>query len=373
MKKIVCFLLVIMWCILSKAQDSGPAITRIALYGLEHDHAWWMVKHIQDVSRAKLVAIADPHKELLEKAKSKFSSDILYYEDFEKMLDELKPDAVVITAPNNEHLRLFRKCAIRGIHCLVQKPMATTSEDAAEMARLARYYKVKLMINYYPLGDAPYQTLFEKWKKGELGQVRKMVMMYGHQGPKGIEVLTENYMNWLYNPQKHGGGALADQGTYGINYAVWVMGWPQSVYARIQVLDTLNNKGNDDDSWIVLGYPQGTVVIQGSWSLPFGNMGDLIMSGTKGTIRYSEGRIYFRNITDNPREVAPNGNLIKPDSLPSARKNNVAHFVDCIQNNKEFDPPFSPLINVWVTELTEYAYKSAHKNKVIMLKPKYDK
>ena len=65
------------------------------------------------------------------------------------MLDQKKPDAVIVTTANNLHLPILRACAQRHIHYFTEKPMAANGADAREMARLAKASGIKLMVNYY--------------------------------------------------------------------------------------------------------------------------------------------------------------------------------------------------------------------------------
>ena len=54
------------------------------------------------------------------------------------------------------------------------------------------------------------------------GEIRKMVAMDGHQGPKEINVQPE-FLAWLTDPVKNGAGALFDFGCYGANLMTWLM------------------------------------------------------------------------------------------------------------------------------------------------------
>jgi len=56
---------------------------------------------------------------------------------------------------NDKHLAILRECAQRHIHYSVEKPMATTSADAHQMASLARAANIKLMVNYWNAWVAP--------------------------------------------------------------------------------------------------------------------------------------------------------------------------------------------------------------------------
>ena len=54
------------------------------------------------------------------------------------------------------------------------------------------------------------------------GEIRKMVAMDGHEGPKEIHVQPE-FLSWLTDPVKNGAGALFDFGCYGANLMTWLM------------------------------------------------------------------------------------------------------------------------------------------------------
>ena len=59
-------------------------------------------------------------------------------------------------------------------------------------------------------------------QRGELGEIRKMVAMDGHNGPQAIKVQAE-FLDWLRDPVRNGGGALYDFGCYGANLMTWMM------------------------------------------------------------------------------------------------------------------------------------------------------
>jgi predicted dehydrogenase len=122
--------------------------TRVAIVGLDHDHVWGLIKTVASEPNAELVAIADPHPELVEKAKAQVPSGVKLYADYVQMLDEAKPEAVIVTTANNLHLEILRACAKRHIHFFTEKPLAATGAEAREMERLAREAKIKLMVNY---------------------------------------------------------------------------------------------------------------------------------------------------------------------------------------------------------------------------------
>src|SRR5260370_20514445 len=146
------------------------------------------------------------------------------------MLDEVKPDAVIVATSNARHWEILRECAKRHIHYSVEKPMATNAADAREMETLANQAGIKLMVNYWNAWVAPSHELFHRVKDGQVGPVQKIIVQYGHAGPKEIGV-SEYFANWLYDPVKNGGGAIMGFGCYGAEWALLLKGRPKGVEA----------------------------------------------------------------------------------------------------------------------------------------------
>ena len=115
-------------------QSSVPnGKTRLAVIGLNHDHVWGLLKDLAAEPNAELVAIADNHSELVDRAKANVPASVKFYSDYVPMLNEMKPDGVIVTTENDRHLEILRECAKRHIHYSTEKPMATTAADAREM------------------------------------------------------------------------------------------------------------------------------------------------------------------------------------------------------------------------------------------------
>ena len=60
-----------------------------------------------------------------------------HYTDHRRMLDECDPEAVLVVGPPQMHHQLGLECVRRGLHVFVEKPTATTVEDALELAEAA--------------------------------------------------------------------------------------------------------------------------------------------------------------------------------------------------------------------------------------------
>src|SRR5213080_4823698 len=171
------------------AQSSVPLQrSRIGIVGLDHDHVWELLKYIAGEPEADLVAIADPHPNLVNEAKSQVPKTVRFYSDYVNMLDEAKPEAVFVTTANDRHLEILRECAKRHIHYSTEKPMATNAADAREMERLANQAGIKVMVNYWNAWVAPTHELYHRVHDHQVGPIQRIIVRYGHQGPKEIGV-----------------------------------------------------------------------------------------------------------------------------------------------------------------------------------------
>jgi predicted dehydrogenase len=347
---------------------ANTAKIRLALTSLEHDHAWWTIQHILEEPHAELVAVADPRQHLIEKARGKGYPGVRWYSLLEEMLDREKPDALVVTAANSEHRAIVEACAEQSIHCMVQKPMATTAADARRMDRAAHEAGIRLMVNCFPFWRPEYQELTRRLSGVDIGPLQKVVTHNGHQGPTGIGVLTSDYLAWLYDPVRHGGGAFIDQGSYGLAYTLAHLGRPATISAVMHTFKTDENTAVEDDAVAMLDYASATAVIQGSFIWPFGRT-ELQFYGPRGGLRLINDKLFLEEAsatTDPSRKVTV---PIEVPPVPAERKNGIAHFIDCLRRGTEFDRFHSAALNVLVADVVDAAYRSARTRSVVPLEP----
>jgi predicted dehydrogenase len=358
-------------CVAAAAQPK----TRLAHVGLQLDGAWGFMKQEQAEPEAELVAVADSHPDLIEKAKAVTGPGTKFYADYVKMLDEVKPDAVIATTPNAEHLELLKACAKRHIHLWFQKPMATNVKDAKEMERLANEAGITLMINYWTLWEPALQAITARVQAGDIGPVQRFWERNSFPASKDADHKRQStyYFNYFHNAALHGGGAIMDQGTYGIDYAVWLLGRPSSVFARGKKLRDLKDLSAEDDGWVVLDYPKATAVLwAGWWILPdTGGIGDITLVGPKGILQQNSrtGTVTLTLGADPEKgiEASSGPQAVAAPPIPRERQNGVAHFVDCIRNKKAVDAPHTPALNVTVQEVVEAAYESIRTGRAVSL------
>ncbi|MEN2282433.1 Gfo/Idh/MocA family oxidoreductase [Algoriphagus sp. SE2] len=263
---------------------------KIGVAGLTHGHVGWILE-ANKRSDIDIVGISEPNKELAERLTKQYGISMdLVYDDLEKMLTETKPEAVTAFGNIFDHLSVVEAAAPKGIHVMVEKPLAVSLDHANKMAKLARKHQIHLITNYettwYPSVEKAEQLLSE----GKIGEMRKLIVRDGHRGPKKIGVSPE-FLEWLTDPKLNGGGAIIDFGCYGANLSTWLHQGkrPISVTAVTQQLQAENNPKVDDDATIILTYENSQVILEPSWNWPIGRK-DMEIYGLTGALFADNGK-----------------------------------------------------------------------------------
>lgn len=338
---------------------------RIGVVGLVHSHVHWILgrKNLGDV---EIVGIVEPNRELAERFSKQhgYSMDLVF-DSMEKMVASKKPEAVTVFTSIYDHLKVVEFCAPKGIHVMVEKPLAVSTEHANKMAALARKHNIQLLTNYettwYGTHKKAWQYLIEEKKAGEL---RKLVFRTGHQGPKEIGVNKE-FFDWLTDPVLNGAGVLIDFGCYGSNLATWFLKGqkPTSVSCTtLQIKPDIYPKV-EDECTIVLTYPKTQVVIQASWNWPF-NVKETQVYGQHGMVICEDKNNLVSRFEKQPKETRES----VPDN--SAPHNDPFAFLAAVVR-KEVAPPVNDLSslenNLIVMQILDAAKQSAKTGTVVKL------
>jgi predicted dehydrogenase len=342
------------------------AKTRFAIVGLDHDHVWGRLNTLLKTPGAELVAISDTHPELIAKAKTRVPASVGFFSDYMAMLDQMKPDAVIVTTANDLHLPILRACAQRHIHYFTEKPMAQSGTAAREMAHLAREAGIKLMVNYPSIWSSATQEAAARLKAGELGPIQKIIVEFGHEGPKEIGASKE-FNAWLYDPRKNGAGALMDFACYGADWAMWVKGRPERVFAYSLKLKVAQHNEVEDDAVVLLEYPDATAILLPSWDWPYGK-GQAEFYGPQGSFLVLGDGLLFQPAKKHTSVENPNGTAVATPPLPPEKVDGVVYFLECIRNNKPIEGPVSAELNVGVNEIIDAAKESIRTGRATILK-----
>ncbi|HEX3985450.1 MAG TPA: Gfo/Idh/MocA family oxidoreductase [Acidobacteriaceae bacterium] len=257
----------------ASAQQQAAPVTpvRVAIVGLEHGHVVGFLHEFPRQQDARLVGIVDADHALCARYQREFHLDPgLFYNTVDQLFAHQHPQALLVYTNIAEHRRVIEAAAAHHVDAMVEKPLTLSLSDALAIRRTAREHHIQVLVNYettwYPSNTAIDQLL----QQGRLGDIRKVIIRDGHQGPKEIGVQPE-FLNWLTDPALDGAGALYDFGCYGADLMTWFMhgATPLSVTAVAHTDKPQIYSHVDDDATIVLQYPQAQAVLLPSWDWTF--------------------------------------------------------------------------------------------------------
>jgi predicted dehydrogenase len=278
------------------------------------------------------------------------------------MLTAAKPEGVMVFTSTFEHQQVVAACAAHGVHVMMEKPLAVSMEQARAMQQAAKLHSIHVLVNYetswYPSHDLAYNLVR---KENAIGDLRKIVVRDGHQGPKEIGC-PDSFLVWLTDPVLNGGGALMDFGCYGADLSTWLMQGqrPDSVTAVTQQLKPEVYPRVDDDATIILTYPRAQCIIQASWNWPIGRK-DMDLYGVTGVVAVADrNTLQLRKTDGSVRDLVP------PPLEPKLREP-VAYFVAVVRGEIPEHPLSSLATNLVVTEILDAARQSARTHRSVDL------
>lgn len=340
---------------------------RMGIAGMTHDHVNQILNNPKRAD-VEIIGFAEPNKELALRLLKKHNlPENLWYASLDEMLEKAKPEAVCDFRSIIEHLETVQKCAEKGVHVMVEKPLAVNFSHATQMAALAKKHNIQLLTNYETTWYASNHQAYEMiHTENAIGDIRKVVIHDGHRGPKEIGVSKE-FLSWLTDPVKNGGGAIIDFGCYGADIMAWLMKGerPTSVTAITQTIKPETYPNVDDEATIVVTYPKAQGIFQGSWNWPFDRK-DIEVYGKTGYIFADKSA--QMTIRKGDRNALPEKKIVvKP--LETPMNDAFTYFAAVARGKVKSENDLGSLrINMIAMEILDAAVKSSKTGKTIVLK-----
>lgn len=328
--------------------QTGPL--RVGIIGLVHGHVEGLLWQASQRSDIQIVGVYEPNRALFDKLAAKYKLDAgLYHASLAEMLDAGKPEAVSVMSSIADHVMAVEACAPRGVHLLLEKPLAYSKADAAKIEAMARQHGVLVLTNFETSWYASVREAKRMVEAGERAPIRRMVFRHGHKGPKEIGCQPE-FLAWLTDPRQNGGGAVVDFGCYGAVLATWLMNGqrPTSVTASVSTLKPDVYPNVDDDATIVLTYPTATAVVQASWAWTHDNK-EMDLHTQRGSIHAGKWDDLAVREENGPAKS------VKPPAKPSHLENEWTYLRKVVRGECAVDPLSSLEYNVIVAEILDEA------------------
>jgi predicted dehydrogenase len=192
---------------------------------------------------------------------------------YEEILHDGEVELVIVNTPNYTHYDYTRKALLAGKHVVVEKPFTVTVAEGEELIELAQNQNKKLSVYHHRRYDSDYKTVKKIIQEGWLEEIVE------------TEIHYDRYKEEL-SPKAHketpgpGTGALFDLGSHLIDQALQLFGWPQALFADIQIMRPTSQV--DDYFELLLYYPSKRVRLKCSYLVREALPGYLI-HGTKGS------------------------------------------------------------------------------------------
>ena len=313
--------------------------------------------------RAELVALAD----VSAPNRAWFKQHVPHaaeYDDFNRMMEQEKLDAVDICLPHHLHHPCVMTAISKGLHWICEKPLCMTLDEAADIDRAMAGTK---LIGMSAHNQAFFPALLEARRliaAGRLGEVYTIIsedcFIMGLPVPGALPD-AEPWCpvapgTWRADIEKMGGGELIDTG-YHPTYRLLFLAGAEPVRIAA-VTGTYRNKHMqaEDTATVVIGFDNGvTGLIRTSWAMetPFGHY-PFHAVGRDGELFGKPNELYFKPA----RFAAPARMTFKEVNTFQAE---VVHFIDCIERGTE--PLQSYKDGIRVLQVIRKAYDSVDASK----------
>lgn len=242
---------------------------------------------LQTHTDQRLEAVASRSPERSERFAARFAVPRVHT-SYEALVSDPAVDVVYIAAPAIFHLELGLLALRAGTHTLVEKPLATSADDARTLVAAARNAGVFLMegmwTRYLPQSSMIRALLAD----GVIGGLRGVIAALDHAKPADTS-------HRLYRPEL-GGGALRDMGIYPVQLDAMVLGSPK----RITAVGAETETGVDAYATLVLDHGEG---VQSTLMTSM-----LALSESRATILGEDGRIEIAGPHHTPTALTLHGN-----------------------------------------------------------------
>lgn len=232
--------------------DGALRMGVIGLGAMGSRHAQ-MCSQMRDV---ELVGVADISSDLVARIAGDLG--VPGYLDYRELLDTPGLDAVVVATPDQYHREPCEACASKGLHIFLEKPIATSLEDASAIIGVAESSGVKLMVGHTLRYDPRYVAVQQAAASGKLGEI---IHVYARRNAT------------VWSGRRIGGRAevVVFQGVHDIDFLHWMTGDRVTRVWAESVSKALTNLGVADTILATLRFSNGSIgLLEQSWGLPYG-------------------------------------------------------------------------------------------------------
>ena len=256
-----------------------------------------------------LGGICDIDPERLEHFRKKIPG-IPAFTDYREMIKSGGVQAVLISRPHPMHGKIAIEALDAGLHVLTEKPEDIRVSVAMKMNETAKRSGKVFGIMFNQRTDPLYQRAREIVKSGGIGELKRTSWIVTNW------YRTQHYYDsgsWRATWSGEGGGVLLNQAPHNLDLWQWICGMPEEITAFCDV-GKWHDIEVEDDVTIFARYKNGATgtFITSTGELPGTNR--LEITGSMGTVEISRGRLIYKRLKKDEREVR----ITSKESFPGA-------------------------------------------------------
>lgn len=239
-------------------------------------------KHLESIALLKddlkLVAVCDTEESRAREAGAKYGID--WYSDYEKMLDRGDIEVVSVCTPSGMHPEHGIAAAKRGIHVIVEKPMAITLEAADELIQVCDRNKVHLFVVKQNRLNTTLQLLKRAVDKERFGRIYMVHSNVFWQRPQNYYDMAKWRGTWEFD-----GGSFMNQASHYVDAVQWLIGPVDHVMAETATM--ARRIETEDTGSAILKFRNGVIgtINVTMLTYPKNFEGSITILGEKGTAK----------------------------------------------------------------------------------------
>jgi predicted dehydrogenase len=286
---------------------------------------------------AEMIAVASPSEGNAQRFAERFGIPH-HFSDYRQMLEMPDLQMVVIGVPNDLHAKVAMDCVTAGKHLVLEKPLCLNLAEADHLIAAGKKANLKLMYAEELCFAPKYVRLKQLLDSGALGIPTLIKQSEKHDGPHAAH---------FWDVRRSGGGVTMDMGCHAIEFFRWMLGRPKikSVYAQMSTQVYGHKTEGDDNAILILEFENGAIgMAEESWT-KLGGMDDRAeVHGSKG-VAYAD--LLHGNSIETYSSVGYDYAVEKAGSTVGwsftiyeeawnyGFHQEMAHFVDCVQHDKQ--------------------------------------
>lgn len=230
---------------------------------------------------ADIVAFCDVNEAHAQAVANKFAPKAKIYTDYKRLLQDPDVEAVSVCLPNSMHGPASIEAVEAGKHVMVEKPMATSLEEAKQMIAAAKKNNVLLMVNQTQRRVPSHMKAKEVLDSGILGEVLYVIGMFGHAGPDDWSPGSD----WFFDKKAARFGAMADLGVHKADLIRHLTG--KEIVEISAFTARLEKEGDVEDNFSsTIKFDNGAIGMLGaSWTAKGMGSNFIIFHCSNGTLR----------------------------------------------------------------------------------------